>query len=287
MRVTTLLFGIAVAMYGCSSSSGTRKGGPDGGVADGTLDRGGTTGNGGFSAPSSGGGTLGSGGAGAGGIGTGGIPGTGGTIATGGIRGSGGGTGAAGEVGAGGTIGTGGIVATGGIRETGGSTGIDGSVGAGGTIGTGGSAGKDGSIGAGGNVGTGGSVGTGGMVSTGGSAGTGGSTGSCAEPIPCEGFDNGVDANLTALISCLSPSTAPSNATLTLSIYGHHLATGPSDNAIVTVGSGSPLNGVPVTACHLNVQVPAGQLSAPGQVPVTVSPGGWILDSAPTLLTIR
>jgi hypothetical protein len=269
MRVTALLFGIAISAYGCSSSSGTRKGGTDGGgVADASLDRGGT-GSGGISVQS-GGGNLGNGGAGAGGVLW-----TGGTIATGGTRGIGGGTGAGGvigEVGAGGSLGTGGILATGGILGTGGSSAIDGGVGIGGR---GGSTGIDGGVGVGGTIGTGGSMGTGGI------------TGTCAEPMPCEGFDNRPDANLSALISCLSPSTVPSNAMLTLSIYGHHLATGPSDNALVTVGSGSPLNGVPVTACHLNVQVPANQLSASGQVPVTVSPGGWIQDSVSVSLTIR
>jgi hypothetical protein len=142
-----------------------------------------------------------------------------------------------------------------------------------------------------------GGIATGGMPGTGGSE-TGGSTGidgggtggiadTCAEPVPCEGFDNRPDANLTAVISCLSPRTAPANAMLTLSIYGHHLATGPSDYALITIGSGSPLNGVPVTACHLNVQVPANQLLEPGQVPVTASPGGWIQYSAPVPLRIR
>ena len=128
--------------------------------------------------------------------------------------------------------------------------------------------------------------GNGGSIGAGGTLETGGTTGSCSEPVPCDGFDNGPDANLTAAISCLSPSTAPSNAPLRLSIYGHHLAIGPGDYALIVLGSASLLNGVPVTACHLEVQVPANQIS-PGTVSVMVSPGGWIQASAPVSLTLQ
>jgi hypothetical protein len=89
------------------------------------------------------------------------------------------------------------------------------------------------------------------------------------------------------VISCLSPSTTPANAPLTLAIYGHHLATAPGANAIVTIGGGVALNGVPVTACHIDVQVPANQITMPRQAPVVVSPGGFTRESAPALLTVQ
>jgi hypothetical protein len=92
---------------------------------------------------------------------------------------------------------------------------------------------------------------------------------------------------VAAVITCLSPSAAPRNAALTLAIYGHHLATGAGQPAIVTVGSGVALNGVPVTACHLDVQVPANQLATAGQAAVVVSPGSWIQSSGPATLTVQ
>ena len=220
--------------------------------------RGGTDGGG------AAGGTRGSRGA-AGGSGGVSIPGSGGTKEIGGVGG--------GDLGTGSNITTGGTVTSGGMET--GSTGLGGSVGTSGGAETGGS------------LGTGGSVAAGGSTSSGGSTGTGGTTGQCGEPVPCDGFDDRPDANLMASISCLSPGAAPASAPLVLSIYGHHLATGPGNNAIVTLGSGLALNGVPITACHLDVQVPANQISAPGQVPVVVSPGGWILQSPPLLLTLR
>ena len=170
-----------------------------------------------------------------------------------------------------------------------------------GQTGTGGGAGDAGSAGAagggagsagtpGGNAGNAGAAG-GRAGASGGNAGeaggAAGATGDCAEPVPCEGYDDRPDAHLAAAISCLSPSAAHTNAPLTLAIYGHHLATGAGQNAIVTLDSGSPLNGVPVTACHLDVQVPADQFTAARQASVVVSPGGWIQASPPALLTVH
>jgi len=138
-----------------------------------------------------------------------------------------------------------------------------------------------------GSIGTGGAAATGGIASTGGITANGGTTGQCGEPVPCDGFDNRADANVSASVSCLWPATAPTNTPLALSIFGQHLATGPGNNAIVILGSAPPLNGIPVTACHLEVQVPANQLSTPGQISVVVSPGGWTLQSPPIPLTLR
>ncbi len=152
--------------------------------------------------------------------------------------------------------------------------------------------GAGGHAGAAGNLGNAGAFG-GGAGTSGGNAGASGSGGAagaaqaCAEPVPCEGYDDRPDAHLAAAISCLSPSEARANAPLTLAIYGHHLATGAGQYAIVTLDSGTPLNGVPVTACQLDVQVPADQLTAARQVSVVVSPGGWTMASPPALLTVH
>jgi hypothetical protein len=88
------------------------------------------------------------------------------------------------------------------------------------------------------------------------------------------------------VIACLSPSSTAANVAFTLAVFGHHLATGAGDDAIVTVG-GLPLNGVPTSACHLEVAVPASAIASPGQVAVVVSPGGWTLDSAAATLTVH
>jgi hypothetical protein len=105
--------------------------------------------------------------------------------------------------------------------------------------------------------------------------------------VPCDGYDNRPDAGLAAVISCLSPATTSANVPLTLAIYGHHLATAPGAYAIVTIGGGIALNGVPVTACHIDVQVPADQVAMARQAPVVVSPGGWTNQSAPAFLTVQ
>ena len=140
---------------------------------------------------------------------------------------------------------------------------------------------------AGGGAGTsGGNAGSAGHAG-GAGGGAAGATGACAEPVPCEGYDNRPDAHLAAEISCLSPSAVLANAPFTLAIYGHHLATGAGQYAIVTLDSGTPLNGVPVTACHLDVQVPADQVATARQAAVVVSPGGWTQDSPPALLTVH
>jgi hypothetical protein len=115
--------------------------------------------------------------------------------------------------------------------------------------------------------------------------GTGGAA--CGEPASCEGFDNSADANLTAMITCLSPSSTAANAGFTLVIYGHHLATGAGANAIVVIANGPPMNGVPASACHLDVAVPASAVASPGQLGVVVSPGGRIQDSLAATLTVH
>lgn len=184
--------------------------------------------------------------------------------------------------------GTGTAGSGGGAAGEGGSAGAAGGaagIGAGGRGGAGG-----GQAGAGGRGGAGGAQGgSGGRGGAGGGQGGGGGTaGACAEPSPCEGYDNRPDAGVTAVITCLSPSVAPANMRLTLTIYGHHLATGPSDPAIVTVGpSAVALNGVPQSACHLTVDVPASEIAAPRQAMVVVDPGGWVRSSAPATLIVQ
>jgi hypothetical protein len=148
----------------------------------------------------------------------------------------------------------------------------------------GGAAGGGGTGGAAGVGGTGGAAGGGG---TGGAAGVGGTGGACGAPASCEGYDNTPDAGLTAVITCLSPSVVPAGAPATVAIYGHHLAIAAGSPALVTLDNGVPLNGVPATACHLDVQVPANQLSTPHAASVLVSPGAWVRDSGPATLTIR
>ncbi len=113
-----------------------------------------------------------------------------------------------------------------------------------------------------------------------------GGAAACGEPASCEGYDNRPDANVTAAITCLSPSSTAANVAFTLAVFGHHLATGPSDDAIVTVG-GLPLNGVPTSACHLEVAVPTSAIAGTGQVAVVVAPGGWTLPSASATLTVH
>jgi hypothetical protein len=72
-----------------------------------------------------------------------------------------------------------------------------------------------------------------------------------------------------------------------LAIYGHHLAIAAGSPAIVTLDNGLALNGVPATACHLDVQVPMSELGTPRTASVVVSPGGWIRTSAPASLVIH
>jgi hypothetical protein len=158
-------------------------------------------------------------------------------------------------------------------------------VGAGGTPPTGVAGGRSDGGGAG-LGGMGGPGGGGGRSDGGGAGGTGGSP-ACGEPASCEGYDNNPDANLTAAITCLSPSSTAANTGFTLAIFGHHLATGAGANAIVTIGNGLALNGVPASACHLDVTVPAAAIASPGQLRVVVSPGGRIQDSAPATLTVQ
>jgi hypothetical protein len=130
--------------------------------------------------------------------------------------------------------------------------------------------------------------GAGGAAGAAGSAGTGGAAGACAEPSPCEGYDNRPDAGVTAEITCLSPSVVSANTPFTLAIYGHHLAIAAGSPAIVTIGpSSTVLNGVPQSACHLTVTVPANAIAAPRQAAVVVDPGGFIRVSAPATLTVQ
>lgn len=116
--------------------------------------------------------------------------------------------------------------------------------------------------------------------------GTGG-VAACAEPSPCEGYADGPGLAVKAVISCLSPSTATANAPLSLAIYGQHLATDPNCCSIVVLDDHTVLNGVPISACHLEVQISAEQIPTPKQVSVVVSPGGWTIGSAPAVLTLR
>jgi hypothetical protein len=111
--------------------------------------------------------------------------------------------------------------------------------------------------------------------------------GMCGLPATCEGYDNNPDAHVTAEITCLSPDSVAASAPFVLSIYGHHLAVDSAGYSIVTLGNTWVLSGVPASACQLEVHVPAGQLTAPGRLPVVVSPGGWTEASAPAQLTVR
>jgi hypothetical protein len=153
-----------------------------------------------------------------------------------------------------------------------------------GGAGTGGTA-RGGSGGAAGNGGA--SAGRGGGAGAVGTGNAGGAAGACGEPASCEGYDNRPDAGLTAVITCLSPSVVPKGAAATIAIHGHHLAIAAGSPAIVTVDNGVPLNGVPATACHLDVQVPADELATSRTASIVVSPGSWVHDSAPASLTIR
>jgi hypothetical protein len=195
---------------------------------------------------------------------------------------------AGGGAGAFGTGGTGGGAGAFGTGGTGGGAGAFGTGGTGGGAAAGG--GRGGAGGSGGGTGGGGGAAggaTGGATGAGGAAGTRGAGGACGAPASCEGYDNTPDAGLTAVITCLSPSVVPAGALATVAIYGHHLAIAAGSPAIVTLDNGVPLNGVPATACHLDVQVPATQLSSPRAASVVVSPGSWIRDSAPATLTIQ
>jgi hypothetical protein len=205
--------------------------------------------------------------------------GTAGGGGSGGAAGGSGGRGAAGAAGgqAGGASGAGGVGASAGA----------GGVAGNGAAGSGGAAAGSGGGAAGSGGGAAGSGG-GAAGAGGGAAGSGGAGGAtCSEPAPCEGYDNSPDANLKAAITCLSPDSAASNAGFTLAIFGHHLATGATNYAIVTIGGGVALNGVPASACHLDVTVPASAIASPGQFPVVVSPGGRVQDSTAAALTVR
>ena len=158
------------------------------------------------------------------------------------------------------------------------------------TAGTGGAGGASGTGGAGGASGTGGrggASGSGGGAGTGGATGTDGGAGACGEPASCEGYENSPDAGLTAVVTCLSPSAVPAGTPATIAIYGHHLAIAAGSPAIVTLDNGTPFNGVPATACHLDVELPASEIPTPRTASVVVSPGSWIRDSDPVQLTIQ
>jgi hypothetical protein len=199
--------------------------------------------------------------------------------------------------GGGGTTGSG----TGGsITGSGGAAGASGAAGAGGgATGTGGRR-STGEAGAGGRAAGGPGGAAGGLEGVGGAGGRrpgGGVDGgadaadaagvTCAEPASCEGYDDRPDANLMAAITCLSPSSATANTGFTMTIFGHHLATGAGNDAIVTIGGGVALNGVPSSACHLEVTVPGSAIPTHGQFPVVVSPGGFTLPSDGVRFSVR
>lgn len=149
-----------------------------------------------------------------------------------------------------------------------------------------------GGAGAGGHAGTSAGVaGGGGSGAAGADAGAagalGGDAGACAEPVPCAGYDDRPDAHLSATVTCLAPNVAHASSPLHLAIYGQHLAIGAGQNAVVVIDNGTALNGVPQSACHLDVQVPADQIGSAHQAAVVVSPGGWTMPSAPALLTVE
>jgi hypothetical protein len=270
MRRSILLLGIISAVtVGCGGSSASDGAGGHSPTNGGSGSNSGSSSAGG--AGSSTGGVAGSSTAGRGGAASGGTGGTGahaGNVAQGG---SSAGASAAGGVGGiqGGNAGTG-NGGKGGMSGGGGRSGMGGG-------GTGGGGTSGGGTSGGGTSGMGG----GGM----GGGGTGGIGASCGEPSACEGYDN--QASVVAVISCLSPSSTAANTPLTLDIFGHHLAATANMNAVVTVGSGTPLNGVPLSACHLRVQLPANQIASPKQAQVVVSPGGFIQNSLPALLTVQ
>jgi len=173
----------ALALFGCSSSTG-------GHIASGT---GGQT-----SPPASGGASGGSQGSGGSTVGSGGTTSSGGTVGSGGTTSSGGSFGTGGASGTGGRVGSGGTTGTGGSPTTGGQIGSGGNPATGGAPGTGGS-GTGGRTGGTGGMGlTGGAIGSGGRGTAGasgmgGTTGTGGTTGGgCAgTATPCPPTDAG------------------------------------------------------------------------------------------------
>jgi hypothetical protein len=176
----------------------------------------------------------------------------------------------------------------GGVAGTGSSSGHGGSAGQAGR-GSGGAGGAESGQGGtqGGSGGTGDRGGSGGENAGTGGGAMGGMSGSCGEPSACEGYDNRPNAGLVAVIACLSPNSTPANTPLTLDIFGQHLAVSANMNAVVIVAAGAPINGVPVTACHLRVQLPADRIATARPVSVVVSPGGFIRDSSPASLTVQ
>lgn len=215
-----------------------------------------------------------------------------GMIGTGGAGGHGGKA----AVGAGGIGGTAGVSGSGGQGGTTTAGGGHGGMAGGGPGGAGASdaggagqagGGAAGQASAGGRGGAGGPGGGAGKTASGG-AGGGGLSGACGEPPDCEGYVTGMGgATVTAAITCLSPSVVAATTDVIVSIYGHYLATGSNAPAIVTLDGGSPLNGWPTTACHLQVQIPAGAIPVPKKMSTVVSPGGWIASSPPAQLTVQ
>ena len=111
----------------------------------------------------------------------------------------------------------------------------------------------------------------GGVVGT---AADGGASGddrarSCAEPASCPG----IDRSKTPEITCLSPNEAAKSAAFTLHLFGRYLQDSGGATTKVSfdgpsVAGGNVLNGVPVSPCHVTVEVPAGFLAGAGPVKV-------------------
>lgn len=152
----------------------------------------------------------------------------------------------------------------------------EGGAGAGGTGSPTGSGGSE-STGAGGTESS-----TGGA---GGSGGAGGGSGACLEPVSCPG----VDRNEKPVITCVEPNEATAGTPFVLHLFGTHLQ---EENGLDTkiafsgdpVAGGNVRNGVPVSPCHLTVDIDAGFFAGPGQVEIAAITG---VQSDPATLTLK
>lgn len=96
----------------------------------------------------------------------------------------------------------------------------------------------------------------------------------CAEPPSCPGVDRTKAPN----ISCHTPTEVVSGQAATLHLFGTYLqdtagqATKVAFSGPAVVG-GNVVDSVPVSACHLEIQIPSGMLSGSGAVEVRAITG--------------
>lgn len=115
----------------------------------------------------------------------------------------------------------------------------------------------------------------------------------CQEPVPCPS----ADSSKMPVITCISPREVMTNTSFTLHLFGSYLqddrfVDGKSATTKVSLDATAPqnglggnvYNGVPITACHLTVEVDEKTFVVPDSVKITAITA---IGSDPSTLTIK